>query len=288
VVAPVFNDRFIGGTAIVAAHAKGLGAKVDFISVVGNDANADYLKEELDKCEVRSFLLSNENRPTIHKQRYRTEGKTLLRVNNLRQHSINDDLSNRIYTTAEKCIKNADLMIIPDFNYGMIHQEPLNNITAFCVKYNIPLVADSQSSSQSGDVSRFKYMRILTPTEHEARLALRDKDSRLVVIAEKLRKVSKADNIIVTRGKEGILIHAGNHVRNKKKWLTDKIPALNKSPKDVAGEGDSLLTCASIAHVCGADIWQSALLGSIAAACQTGRIGNIPLKSSDILNELYF
>ena len=74
---------------------------------------------------------------------------------------------------------------------------------------------------------------------------------------------------------EGILIHA--ETNKKEKWLTDRLPALNTSPKDVAGAGDSLLTCASMAMAVGADIWQSCYLGSLAAACQVGRLGNVPL-----------
>jgi hypothetical protein len=36
----------------------------------------------------------------------------------------------------------------------------------------------------------------------------------------------------------------------------------------------------------GADIWKSSYLGSLAAACQVGRIGNIPLAPKDIKAEI--
>ena len=39
------------------------------------------------------------------------------------------------------------------------------------------MVADSQSSSQVGDISRFRNMLLIKPTEREARLAMRDFDS---------------------------------------------------------------------------------------------------------------
>jgi len=44
------------------------------------------------------------------------------------------------------------------------------------------MVADSQSSSQVGDISRFTGMELVTPTEREARLALRDFNVGLVVL----------------------------------------------------------------------------------------------------------
>jgi bifunctional ADP-heptose synthase (sugar kinase/adenylyltransferase) len=146
------------------------------------------------------------------------------------------------------------------------------------------MVADSQSSSQVGDISRFKDMLLLTPTEREARLAVRDFNSGLVVLAEKLREKAHAKNIVLTLDSEGLIAHAAS--TNNKTWITDRLPALNTAPKDSAGAGDSLLASCSMAMAVGADIWQSIYLGSVAAACQVSRVGNIPLLPRDIMLEL--
>ena len=146
------------------------------------------------------------------------------------------------------------------------------------------MVADSQSSSQVGDVSRFHDMLLLTPTEREARLALHDSNSGLVILAQALCDRSRAKNVILTLGPEGVLVHAG--VDDAGGWHTDRLPAFNPAPKDTAGAGDSFLTCASMALLVGADIWQSAYLGSLAAACQVGRVGNLPLSVEEIEAEI--
>jgi len=99
-----------------------------------------------------------------------------------------------------------------------------------------------------------------------------------------LRSKARAQNILLTLGAEGLIIHAP--MSSKEKWLTDRLPAMNASPKDVSGAGDSLLTCASMALAVGADIWQAAYLGSIAAACQLSRIGNIPLTANELMVEI--
>jgi len=70
------------------------------------------------------------------------------------------------------------------------------------------------------------------------------------------------------------------------KLLTDNIKALATTVKDVSGAGDSLLTCSSLALAVGANIWQSAYLGSFAAAIQVSRVGNIPIKKEEILEKL--
>ena len=69
-------------------------------------------------------------------------------------------------------------------------------------------------------------------------------------------------------------------------WHTDRLPAMNTAPKDVAGAGDSLLCCASMALAVNADIWQSAYIGGLAAACQASRVGNMPLTAQDIRLEI--
>jgi bifunctional ADP-heptose synthase (sugar kinase/adenylyltransferase) len=68
--------------------------------------------------------------------------------------------------------------------------------------------------------------------------------------------------------------------------MTDQLPAFNSVPKDVVGAGDSLLACSSLTLAAGGNIWQSAYLGSLAAACQISRVGNSPLSAAQLLTEL--
>ena len=52
VVNPYKNNRYVGGAAIVASHAKSLGANVEFISIIGNDKDG-FLKKELSKKKIK-------------------------------------------------------------------------------------------------------------------------------------------------------------------------------------------------------------------------------------------
>ena len=63
----------------------------------------------------------------------------------------------------------------------------------------VMMAADSQVSSQTGDVSRFKGMTLMTPTEREARVALNDFSSGLAVISERLIEKARARNIWSSR-----------------------------------------------------------------------------------------
>jgi bifunctional ADP-heptose synthase (sugar kinase/adenylyltransferase) len=148
----------------------------------------------------------------------------------------------------------------------------------------VMMAADSQSSSQVGDISRFQGMTLLTPTEREARISTRNHEDGLVIMAEALRRQSTAKNILLKLGEEGLLIHAG--IAESSDWLTDRVNALNTAPKDVAGAGDSLLITSALTLAGGGTIWEAACLGSLAAAVQVGRVGNTPIKTSELLREL--
>ena len=175
-------------------------------------------------------------------------------------------------------------MVFSDFNYGCLPDSVGEAMTRLAREHRVYVVADSQSSSQIGDVSRYKGMNLLTPTEREARIAIRDHNSGLVVLAEQLRQDAGADNILLKLGEEGVLIHAGSD--DEVGYSTDRIAALNVSPKDVAGAGDSMLITAAMTLRAGGTIWEAALLGSVAAGLQVGRLGNQPLQLDELMESI--
>ncbi len=284
VVTPIDSKSFIGGAGIVAAHAAGLGAEVDFISIGGNDNSLSFAKEVLDTYKINHHIFVDEIRPTTLKQRFRSHDKTLLRVSHLHQGAINLNLQNEIYELLSEKIENYDLLVFSDFNYGCLPQTLVDRLVKKGKESKVVMAADSQSSSQMGDISRFKGMDFLFPTEHEARLSLRNYDDGLVVISEKLSKKADAANIFLKLGSEGVLLHLkdAKSVHSQ----TDRLKALNNFPKDVSGAGDSMMIAALMSHVSGASGWVSACLGSLASAIQVGRLGNIPLQKEDLLESL--
>ena len=166
-------------------------------------------------------------------------------------------------------IKKYDVILLSDFNYGVLVQDLVDKITKISLKKKIIICADSQSSSQLGNISRFQNVSLLTPTEREARLSMHNNEDGLIVLVEKLRKKTKAKNVLLKLGQEGILIHTGNDKKNIK-WLTDKIGPMNLHPKDVSGAGDCLFVVSSMAKVSGANIWETAFF-RLTCICYTSQ-----------------
>lgn len=282
VVSPIETKTFVGGAGVVAAHARGLGADVSYCTVVGNDESSTYARENLEKQRIAVDFFSDDTRPTTRKQRFRAHNKTLLRVNHLRQHAVGKEVMGRMLTAIEARLPQTDVLMFSDFNYGCLPQALVDAVSELAAARGITMTADSQASSQLSDVSRFKGMTLITPTEREARLAVHDFDGGLAYLSEELCKRAAAKNVVITLGSEGLLVWGDKAGM----YQADRLPAFNFSPKDPAGAGDSLFTTMSLALRTGVDVWESAYLGALAAACQVSRVGNAPLTIADLVKEI--
>jgi rfaE bifunctional protein kinase chain/domain len=279
VVTPQSSNFFLGGAGIVAAHAKSLGAMVDFYSVSGKDCAQTFANETISTYGVKPYVIEDQSRPTTLKKRYRASGKTLLRVNDFSEQELPENLETKILKDFKQNIDKYDLVIFSDFNYGFLSHGTVRKLTKLCQSHQIPYVADSQSSSQVGDLRKFQNSLLVTPTEYEARLTVKNSQDGLVLIAEQVGSVLEAQNIFVTLAEDGVLIRSRSE---NGKWVTDELPALNSTAIDPAGAGDAMLTTASLALGLKTDIWTAALLGSMASAVQVSRVGNKPLDIEDI------
>jgi rfaE bifunctional protein kinase chain/domain len=283
VVTPIDSRKFLGGAGIVAAHASALGAKASLITVKGHDATGEFASNILGQYDVNVLPILDDSRPTTLKQRFRAEGKTLLRVSHLAQSSINPELQEAIFQQYVTCINSADLVVFSDFNYGCLPNRLIPRLIDVAEQKGVICVADSQCSSQIGDISRFKNMSLVSATEREARISLRDNDAGLTIIADKLMHSSRAKNVMVKLGADGVLLHSSSP---DGRIITNQLPAMNHNPVDPAGAGDSMLITTSLALAAGADFWSAATIGSVAAALQVSRLGNQPLQQSEFLENL--
>ena len=282
VVRPINNNIYLGGAGIVAAHLASLGSVVTFFSVLGDDVNADYTKNKLDNYNVKSYLIKDSTRPTIVKQRYRSNNKTLLRVNNLRSHDSADIYTDKLLKYFEENIKSFDMVIFSDFNYGCLPDFFISKIINLCKSHDIKYTADSQSSSQVGDISKYIGADLICATEREIRIAMNDFKSGIQNIANKLIHKSLVKNLILKLGSEGII-----SVHNKNsEVITSSLQAFNPNPVDVAGAGDAMLATASLAIATGATFWEASYLSNLSAAFQISRIGNLPIDKNDIIYSL--
>jgi rfaE bifunctional protein kinase chain/domain len=284
VVTPIDKKRFLGGAGIVAAHCASLGADTTLVTVRGDDEVGEWSVEMCSEYGFDLFSIIDSTRPTTHKQRFRSRAQTLLKLTHLRQESISGELEVELIEKCRSIVQASDIVIFSDFSYGVLTARVTEEILKLAKLGRVFVAADSQSSSQMGDLSRFISCDLITSTEREARLELKDENSGLVILAEKLRLSLDAKNLLLKLGADGLIIHGKN--QNGGLVVTDQVPAINGAFIDASGAGDSLLSCSALSLASQATIYEAALLGSIVAAIQVGRLGNVPVTKSQVINFL--
>ena len=280
VVTPVDSRKYFGGAGIVAAHCKSLGARTTFITATGEDETSKWAQEKASEYALESLSVVDISRPTSLKQRYRSGTQTLLKISYLTQDFLDSEKELELIQKFSKIADILDVLILSDFSYGVLSPQIVERILALAQQHKIFVSADSQSSSQIGNLGKFKNIQLISATEREARMELKDNTSGLVVLAETLRNELNAKNLLLKMGRDGVLISAQDE--NGQVLTTDEIGSINKNAVDTSGAGDSMLAGASLALASGANIYEAALVGSVLAGIQVGRLGNVPISQETI------
>jgi rfaE bifunctional protein kinase chain/domain len=267
-------------------HSSSIGVSTTYIGVAGDDTEMRLAKELLENVGVNAHLFIDSSRQTILKQRFKSGGKTQFRLNRFDEATITHDMRQEIVKSVEMSLENSDLLIFSDFNYGLLNTEIVSTIIEMAKAAGVFIAADCQISSQIADFLRYKGVDLVTPTEHEVRVTLRNNQDGLAAIANKFQGLVESKYLMLTLGADGVLLQ--ERIENEHgDFRADVLPALNAKAQDITGAGDSFLILASLALAVGASVNEAAYLGSIGASVQVSRVGNTPITMDEIRAELH-
>ena len=283
---PFKRKQFVGGAGIVSMHSASIGALTTYIGVAGKDVEMELAKKLLKDSGVDAHLYIDNARQTILKQRYKSGGETQFRLNRFNDATITRDTRQEILKKVEISLQNADLLIFSDFIYGLIDAEMVTNIISVARTTGVFVAADCQISSQIANYLKYKGVNLVTPTEHEVRVTLRNNQDGLAAIANAFQESLQARYLMLTLGADGVLLQEQFEHKHGD-FSADVRPALNPNAEDVAGAGDSFLVLASLALAVGASLNEAAYLASLGASVQVSRVGNIPITVDEIRTHLF-
>jgi len=289
VFSPTYSRRFLGGAAVVASHCKSLGAQVELITTIGEDEVGQWANSELEKLEIDTKIVVNPYRPTVLKQRFKSGNQTVFRLSHLRSDVSQANLESQIILHALKSLDDIQALIFSDFAYGCLTKEVASKILEGIRNFrHLHSIADSQTSSQVGSLVKFKGVKIISATEHEARHELRNESDGVAVITERIANYLEVDRVILKLGADGLLFRDVFDDGSPKP--PQMVPSINVSPIDPSGAGDALLAMTSLSLSAGANLRIATLLGSLTAGIQVSRRGNIPItfdEISKVLSSIY-
>ena len=283
VVKELENKSYIGGASIVASHIRSLGSQCDLISIIGNDKNGEFVRENLNKNNINLGLIIDNSRPTSFKKRYLVENQKLFRVSKLDDSQISEEIENKLIENIENLAPQSNCIVISDFVYGVVTEKILIKTKEISRKYGIPLIGDIQCSSQVGSLMKFKDFSLLCPNEREARIALRDNHSGIEKLSNDIISKLNARGLVMKLGPNGFISY---DCSDKNNIIRQAFPALTANPLDVAGAGDSLMAVMANGLASNHRIMTTSALACCMASISVSNMGNVPINSSELINFL--
>jgi bifunctional ADP-heptose synthase (sugar kinase/adenylyltransferase) len=220
-------------------------------------------------------------RPTTNKNAIVAAGYRLIKIDTLDNTSIGDKVLSQL-TDAIRSVP-ADAVVFSDFRHGMFNKRTIPALID-AIPANTLKVGDSQVASRWGNILEFKGFDLITPNEREARFSLADQDSGVRPLASALYDAAACKLLMLKLGDRGVLT-----CRNSDHEALDSFFVVESFVDDVVdavGAGDALLAYATLALLATGSEVIATILGSMAAACECERDGNIPIRPEDVMAKI--
>src|SRR5688572_1630901 len=208
VVRFVREDYRLGGAANVAANLRALGARVELIAIVGADAEAARLREDLERAGVgTSGLVADSARCTTRKTRVvTTRNQQVARIDYEVDTAASSDVRAALISAIERLAANVSAVLISDYQKGVITREVAASAIAQARKRQIPVTVDPKVPH----ASYYAGATLITPNHHEAAAITHTvirTDQDVTACARKLREITRCDSVLIARGEHGMTLH---------------------------------------------------------------------------------
>lgn len=285
---PTFSVRyegqrdFVGGAGIVAKHLEAAGANVTFSTVLGDDETKAFVLNDLGKTRITTKAVIDRTRPTTVKNAVVAGGYRLLKIDTLDNRGISEKVMKQLIQNLEQT--PTDVVVFSDFRHGIFNQQSIPPLTA-----GIPAgtfrVGDSQVASRWGNILDFQNFDLITPNEKEARFALGDQDTVVRPLGTRLYEAAGCKHLILKLGERGAIAYRPSDAPDEPRSFFT-VDSFVDHLIDAVGSGDALLAYATLTLKASGNIVLAAIIGSLAAAVECERDGNIPVTPTDVLNKI--
>jgi rfaE bifunctional protein kinase chain/domain len=266
----------LGGAANVVNNIVSLKATPLVIGLVGTDNYGEILTGLFKENKIKTAcIISDRTRHTTVKSRVLASGQQILRYDYERKHDIGEEIENKVLDKIELALKEADALIIEDYNKGLLTPRIIKFAIEKANKKKIPVTVDPKIKS----FFLYKNCTVFKPNLHELQKNMNieiTSDAELHKAADELYKKVNPDYLVITLGERGLMIY------NKKSDLI-KIPTFAKEVFDVSGAGDTVISVLTLCLACKLDIKTSAIIANHAAGAVCGKRGIHPATEEDIV-----
>ena len=273
-----------GGATNVAANLRSLGCDVAVAGVVGSDAPAERLRQELETLGIGTQgLVTEPTRATAVKLRVWAGGdrqrpqSMVARVDHVDSSPFSPSTSQKLSDYLEDAVPQHEGVIVSDYDAGAGSDTALRTALPTALASGILVTADAHAN-----LGRFRNVTLLTPNQPEAEAELGRKitsSASALAAADDLQKAVNADIVLLTLGEEGMALQTATgrslHLPSSK----------GSGVADPTGAGDTVAASMTAALLGGANPVEAAQIALLAAQVVIRQLGASVVTSNDLQQE---
>ncbi len=281
VVAVTKKEQRIGGAGNVALNIASLGATVHMLSVLGKDEDGEQLTALLHQNNINTkYLVQSEQRITTNKIRIISRNQHMMRLDAEMANDMVATDEDRLIYTVENYIaaENPDVVILEDYNKGVLTENVIKRIVALCKKNQILTAVDPKRKN----FFAYQGVDIFKPNLKEVKDGLNIireeinssvlKDMHLLLQEKLQHRIS-----LITLSEKGVFFQQENNAAI--------IPTHIRSIADVSGAGDTVIAVAALVFAATADAKLMAEMANIAGGLVCEEVGTVAINKELLIGE---
>ncbi len=281
VVAVSKREQRIGGAGNVALNVQTLGASVALLTILGDDEDGMQLKKLLQEKNIDTrFILESKERITTNKIRIISRNQHMMRLDAELTNDIDENDEEKLQSQIEKFIttEKPNVVILEDYNKGILTKNIITGTIAFCKKNNIPITVDPKRKN----FFAYQNASLFKPNLHEAITSLNllpeEISSELLAdIHSQLKEKLNHDISLITLSEKGIFYQENN--------IKNIIPSHRRNIADVSGAGDTVIAVASLIYAATKDINLTSEIANIAGGVVCEEVGTVAINKEKLIKE---
>ncbi len=262
-----------GGASNVAKNLSALGMKVTLLGITGDDPELKELIKVLRHTDIKFDPVKDITIRTSLKSRVIGNDQHLMRLDHEDRNKTK--LHNDLLKKIEKYIKQTDLVILSDYDKGVI--KPIaNKVIDIANNNKIKVLVDPKGA----DFSVYKNSFLVKPNELEFSVIVGQTKNKNQMIekGKKLKKDLNINSLLLTLGKNGMILFEKNSVIS--------FPTSQKDVYDVTGAGDTVISVLAASLASNKTLKKSCEIANIAAGLSIQHLGTVSISKSNINNAI--
>ncbi|MCA6367069.1 MAG: D-glycero-beta-D-manno-heptose 1-phosphate adenylyltransferase [Cytophagales bacterium] len=271
------KKEMLGGAGNVLRNLNSLRCNVSFTALIGNDSNGEKIDSLLRTFSHLDYELHACEQPTIVKTRFISNNQQVLRADIEERFKCSSEVENKMLDFVRQRLPKLDLVVISDYNKGTITTPFCRQLIEMCRAHSVPVFVDPKGKNYQ----KYAQATLIKPNRKELSDCFDSEEieGKEAFYAAKLREDTEVTYVLVTLGKDGMMLHDKNNC--------EMIDSITRQVFDVSGAGDTVMATLAAGYSAGLTIIEAAKLANIAAGIVVSKPETAIVTPEELSNEMY-